>query len=60
MLVLARKVGQCVRVGDVQVIVREVRGRKVRLGFVGPREVKIERDETVPPEEPAPPEPAAV
>jgi carbon storage regulator len=46
MLVLTRKVGQTVVIGDdVQVTVMEVRGDKVRLGIVAPRHVSVHRQE---------------
>ena len=47
MLVLSRRIGQEIRIGnDVRVIVLEVRGKNVRLGFVAPADVAIHRDET--------------
>ncbi len=46
MLILARQVGQSVVVGNnVTVTVLEVRGNQIRLGFDGPREVPIHRQE---------------
>lgn len=44
MLVLSRKTGEVVTVGDnVTVMVVEVRGDKVRLGFSAPKDVPIHR-----------------
>jgi len=46
MLVLNRKKGQRIVVGNqVEVIVLEVRGDRVKLGFEGPPEVPIHREE---------------
>lgn len=46
MLVLSRKVGQSLRIGDdVLVKVVEVRGQQVRLGIEAPEEVSITREE---------------
>lgn len=47
MLVLGRKIGEEIMIGeDTRLIVLEVRGSTVRLGFVAPREVPIHRAET--------------
>jgi carbon storage regulator len=46
MLVLNRKKGQRIVVGNrVEVVVLEVRGDRVKLGFEGPPEVPIHREE---------------
>ncbi len=46
MLVLSRKVGQKLMVGDnVVVTVVEIRGAKVRIGIDAPDEVDIDREE---------------
>lgn len=46
MLVLSRKVGERITIGDgVVVEVVEVRGRHVRLGIVAPEDVRIWREE---------------
>lgn len=46
MLVLTRKRGERVIIGDnITVEVVEVRGDKVRLGFVAPKEVSVHRQE---------------
>jgi carbon storage regulator len=46
MLVLTRKVGERIRIGDdVTVQVLEVRGGQVRLGFAAPADVRIFREE---------------
>ncbi len=46
MLILTRKVGEMIRIGDaVTVRVLEVRGSQVRLGVDAPAEVRIFREE---------------
>lgn len=46
MLVLSRKPGERVAIGsNIFVTVLEVRGNRVRLGFVGPNDVPIHREE---------------
>jgi carbon storage regulator len=46
MLVLSRKTGEEIVIGgDVRVTVLEVRGNRVKLGFSGPREVPVHREE---------------
>jgi carbon storage regulator len=46
MLVLTRKLGEIIRVGDtVTVRVLEVRGNQVRLGVEAPADVRIYREE---------------
>ena len=46
MLVLTRKVGERIRIGDdVTLQVLEVRGGQVRLGLAAPAEVRIFREE---------------
>ena len=46
MLVLTRKLGEVIRVGDaVRVHVLEVRGNQVRLGVEAPADVRIYREE---------------
>jgi len=46
MLVLARKVGEKLRIGDdIELVVVEVRGDVVRLGISAPRGVAIHREE---------------
>lgn len=46
MLTLTRKVGQKILIGDnIEIIVREVRGRQVRLGIVAPDGVPVYREE---------------
>ena len=46
MLVLTRKLGEVIRVGDaVTVRVLEVRGNQVRLGVEAPADVRIYREE---------------
>ena len=46
MLVLSRKPGESIIIGsDIEVKIVEVRGDKVKLGFVGPSDVPIHREE---------------
>ena len=46
MLILTRKVGEMIRIGDaVTVRVLEVRGSRVRLGIDAPADVRIFREE---------------
>ena len=46
MLVLTRKIGEAIQIGDgVSVEVIEVRGGRVRLGISAPNDVKITRTE---------------
>jgi carbon storage regulator CsrA len=46
MLVLRRKVGERIMIGDsIEVVVLRVRGGKVRLGFVAPQSVRVDRQE---------------
>jgi carbon storage regulator len=54
MLILTRRPRQVVMVGrDVQIIVLDIAGDRVRLGITAPRELKVRRHETKP--SPAPP-----
>jgi len=46
MLVLSRKRGERIIIGgQVEVTVLEVRGDRVKLGFTGPQEIPIHREE---------------
>lgn len=46
MLVLARKVGEKLRIGDdIELVVVEVKGEVVRLGISAPRGITIHREE---------------
>jgi carbon storage regulator len=56
MLVLTRKIGERIRIGDtVTVQVLEVRGTQVRLGVEAPADVRIFREEIYQPQgEPSP------
>jgi carbon storage regulator len=48
MLVLTRKIGELVRIGEgITVRVLAVRNRQVSLGFVAPSDVKIYREEVL-------------
>jgi carbon storage regulator len=58
MLVLTRCPQQVIMIGpDVQVIVLDVDGDRVRLGFTAPIECKIRRSELQPLAAPPPPAP---
>ena len=46
MLVLTRKVGQSIVIGDeIEVVVLEVRGEQVRIGIKAPKNVSVHRKE---------------
>lgn len=46
MLVLSRRVDESIMVGDeIEIVVLEIRGNRVRLGFKGPAEIPIVRSE---------------
>ncbi len=46
MLVLSRKRGERIVIGDeIEVVVLEIRGDRVKLGFEGPKEIPIHRKE---------------
>jgi len=46
MLVLSRKKGESIIIGDeIEVTIVEIRGDRVKLGFVGPNNVPIHREE---------------
>jgi carbon storage regulator len=46
MLILTRKVGESIRLGDdIEVVVKEIRGNQVRIGIDAPEEVPIYREE---------------
>jgi len=46
MLVLARKVGQSIVIGDnIELLVIEVRGEQVRIGVEAPRSIAVHRKE---------------
>lgn len=46
MLVLSRKKNERIMIGEnIEVTVVEIRGDRVKLGFVGPHEVPIHREE---------------
>jgi len=48
MLILARKQGEAILIGeDVKVIVLEIDGNQVRLGFEAPRHIPIDRGEVL-------------
>ncbi|MGB1015113.1 MAG: carbon storage regulator CsrA [Nannocystaceae bacterium] len=46
MLTLTRKIGQKIRIGDdIEIVVREIRGRQVRLGISAPKGLSVYREE---------------
>ena len=49
MLVLSRKVGEAIHIGDdITVVVSRIDGNRVRLAFTAPRDVHIVRSELTP------------
>ncbi len=48
MLILTRKVGQKLRIGDdIEVSILDVKGKQVRVGIVAPKGVPIFREEVL-------------
>lgn len=46
MLILTRKVGECIRIGDtIEIKVLEVNRNNVRIGVEAPRNISVLRDE---------------
>lgn len=46
MLTLTRKIGESVCIGDdIRVVVKEIKGKQVRLGIIAPRDVYVCREE---------------
>ena len=46
MLTLTRKMGESIRIGDnIQVVIKEVKGRQVRIGISAPRDIYVCREE---------------
>ncbi len=46
MLILTRKIGECITIGDqIKVYVMEIRGKQVRLGIEAPSDAVIYREE---------------
>ena len=45
MLVLSRRFGQSIMIGDLEVLVVDIRGDKVRLGISAPPEIPVHRRE---------------
>lgn len=46
MLILSRKKGEAIRIGDdIEIVVSEIKGDKVRLGISAPEQLKIRRTE---------------
>lgn len=46
MLTLTRKIGQKILIGDgIEIVVREIRGRQVRLGITAPLGLPVYREE---------------
>ncbi len=46
MLTLTRKAGQKIRIGDkIEIVIREIRGRQVRLGITAPEGLPVYREE---------------
>jgi carbon storage regulator len=53
MLVLTRKIGEAVQIGEIVVMVVADQGGQVRLGIEAPREMNIVRTELLPTEQQA-------
>jgi len=52
MLVMTRKIGEAIDIGDeIKIVVLEVNGSRVKLGFSGPRDITIRRAELPDPRE---------
>lgn len=47
MLVLSRKTDERIKIGDIEVVVLEIQGNKVRLGINAPREISVVRTELI-------------
>lgn len=48
MLVLTRKIGEAILIGDdIKITIVQVKGRQVRLGIEAPRETQIHREEVL-------------
>ena len=45
MLVLSRQKDESIMVGDVEIMICDVRGDKVRLGITAPRSIAVHRKE---------------
>ena len=46
MLTLTRKAGESIRIGDdICIVIKEIRGRQVRIGISAPRDVYVCREE---------------
>lgn len=46
MLTLTRKIGESICIGDdIKVVVKEIKGKQVRLGIIAPADVYVCRDE---------------
>lgn len=45
MLVLSRKVGEIILIGDIRVMIVTILGDKVRIGIEAPPDVPVDREE---------------
>ncbi len=46
MLLLTRRVGECILIGDdIKIMVTEINGGHVRIGILAPREISVHREE---------------
>ena len=51
MLVLSRKRGEAIQIGDIRVVVNWIKGDKVSLGISAPKEINVRRSELPPREQ---------
>ncbi len=52
MLILTRKKGEAIAIGDnIQIQVLNVKGGQVRIGIDAPRDVRVNREERIEPED---------
>jgi len=46
MLTLTRKAGESIKIGDdISIVIKEIKGRQVRIGIIAPRDVYVCREE---------------
>ncbi len=46
MLILTRKLGESIRIGDnIKIVVSDIKGKQIRIGIEAPEDVSIHREE---------------